>query len=54
MDRVKRFDDIVSLLSADGIETEDRFTQMAYERKDLSKLAMIKGIGPKTIDYFKF
>ena len=50
MDRAKRFDDIVSLLSADGIETEDDLSKWLMKERNLSKLAMIKGIGPKTIE----
>jgi hypothetical protein len=53
MDRAKRFDNIVSLLSVEGIETEDDLSQWLMNERNIFKLAMIKGIGPKTIDYFK-
>lgn len=49
-DRAKRFDDIVTLFSAEGIETEDDLSQWLMNEKNLFKLAMIKGIGPKTVD----
>lgn len=52
-DRAKRFDDIVNLFSAEGIETEDDLSQWLMNEMNLFKLAMIKGIGPKTVDYFK-
>jgi hypothetical protein len=53
MDRVKRFDDIVSLFSSESIETEDNLRDWLMNERNLVKLAMIKGIGPKTLDYFK-
>ena len=53
MDRVKRFDDIVDLFSSEYIETEDNLRGWLLNERNLAKLAMIKGIGPKTIDYFK-
>lgn len=52
-DRVTRFDDIVSLFSSESIETEDHLKQWLMNERNLMKLAMIKGIGPKTLDYFK-
>jgi hypothetical protein len=52
MDRVRRFDDIVDLFSSEGIETEDDLRGWLLNEKNLVKLAMIKGIGPKTLDYF--
>jgi hypothetical protein len=53
MDRVKKFDDIVDLFSSEGIETEDDLRGWLLNERNLVKLAMIKGIGPKTLDYFK-
>jgi hypothetical protein len=53
MDRVKRFDDIVGLFSSESIETEDDLRQWLMNERNLIKLARIKGIGPKTLDYFK-
>jgi len=52
-DRVKRFDDIVDLFSSESIGTEDDLRGWVLNERNLLKLAMIKGIGPKTIDYFK-
>lgn len=52
-DRAKRFNDIIALLSAEGIETEDDLGQWLMNEENLFKLATIKGVGPKTIDYFK-
>ena len=53
MDRVKRFDDIVGLFWSESIETEDDLRDWLTNERNLVKLAMIKGIGPKTLDYFK-
>ena len=53
MDRVTRFDDIVNLFSSESIETEDDLKQWLMNERNLIKLDMIKGIGPKTLDYFK-
>ena len=53
MDRVKRFDDIVDLFSSESIETEDDLRGWLLNERNLVKLAIIRGIGPKTIDYFK-
>jgi hypothetical protein len=53
MDRVKRFDDIVNLFSSEGIETEDDLRNWLMDENNFIKLIMIKGIGPKTLDYFK-
>lgn len=52
-DRVKRFNDIVVLFSLEKIETEDHLKNWLYNEKNLEKLIKIKGIGSKTIDYFK-
>jgi len=53
VDRVKRFDAIVDLFSSVRIETEDDLRGWLLNERNLVKLGMIKGIGPKTIDYFK-
>jgi hypothetical protein len=52
-DRVKRFDDIVDLFSSEGIETEDDLRDWLLNERKLPKLATIKGVGPKTTDYFQ-
>lgn len=53
MDRVNRFQGIVDLFSSENIETEDNLRYWLMNDRNLLKLAMIQGIGPKTIDYFK-
>ncbi len=53
MDRVDRFDAIVDLFSAEEVETEDDLREWLMNERNLVKLAKIKGVGPKTIDYFK-
>jgi hypothetical protein len=53
MDRVRRFENIVGLFSSESIETEDDLRNWLINEKNLVKLAMIKGVGPKTLDYFK-
>jgi|WetSurMetagenome_2_1015567.scaffolds.fasta_scaffold234092_2 hypothetical protein len=53
MDRVKRFDDIVGLFSFESIETEDDLGQWLMNERNLIKLAKLKGVGPKTLDYFQ-
>lgn len=53
MDRVKRFENIVGLFSSESIDTEDDLRNWLINEKNLVKLAMIKGVGPKTLDYFK-
>jgi thermostable 8-oxoguanine DNA glycosylase len=52
-DRVRRFDDIVDLFSSESIETEDDLRGWLLNERNLPKLAAIKGVGPKTIDYFQ-
>ncbi len=52
-DRAERFDHIVNLFYAEGIETEDDLSQWLMNEMNLMKLAKIKGVGPKTLDYFK-
>jgi thermostable 8-oxoguanine DNA glycosylase len=53
MDRVNRFREIVDLFSYEKIETEENLRDWLMNDRNLLKLAMIKGIGPKTIDYLK-
>jgi len=53
IDRVKRFDDVITLLSSENIETEDDLRQWLTDERNLFKLSTIKGIGPKTVDYLK-
>ena len=57
-DRVKRFDDIVDLFASENIETENDLRDWLLNERNLLKLAMIKGIGPKITkqisSYLKF
>jgi hypothetical protein len=53
MDRVNRFQGIVDLFSSENIETEDNLRDWLMNDRNLLKLAMIQGVGPKTIDNFK-
>jgi len=53
MDRANRFQSIVDLFGSENIETEDDLRNWLMDDRHLSKLRMIHGIGPKTIDYFK-
>ena len=56
IDRANRFDAIIDLFKSENIETEndlkDRFLSAQHENLE-NKLRSIKGIGPKTVDYFK-
>jgi hypothetical protein len=53
MDRANRFQEIVHLFSSENVETEDDLREWLMHDRNLLKLRMIHGIGPKTIDYFK-
>jgi hypothetical protein len=53
LDRAERFESIVALFSSEDIETEDDLRTWLMHEKNIAKLANIKGIGPKTLDYFK-
>jgi hypothetical protein len=52
-DRAERFRQVLELFSAEGIEVETDLRAWLAKEANLSKLRSIKGIGPKTIDYFK-
>jgi hypothetical protein len=52
-DRADRFSRVLGLFAAEGIETEEDLKAWLLQDSILSKLLIIKGIGPKTIDYFK-
>lgn len=52
-DRAKRFLNVLSLLSLEKINTEIELKNWLSDDNNLPKLRAIKGIGPKTIDYFK-
>ena len=53
IDRATRFQSIVDLFDSENIETEDDLRDWLLDNRNLLKLRMIHGIGPKTIDYFK-
>lgn len=52
-DRAERFSRVLDLFAAEGIETEAVLREWLSQESNLLKLRSIKGIGPKTIDYFK-
>ncbi len=52
-DRTERFTVVLELLAAEGVETEADLRQWLTHGSNFRKLRSIKGIGPKTIDYFQ-
>lgn len=52
-DRAERFSRVLALFAAEGIEIEADLREWLSCESNLPKLRAIKGIGPKTIDYFK-
>ena len=52
-DRCQRFARIVRLFESEGIDTEADLRSWLAQDANREKLRSIKGIGPKTIDYFK-
>lgn len=52
-DRADRFMKVLELLLAEQVETEPDFCEWLLQESNLPKLRAIKGIGPKTVDYFK-
>jgi hypothetical protein len=52
-DRAERFAQVLNLFEAEGIEVETNLREWLSHDLNLPKLRSIKGIGPKTIDYFK-
>lgn len=44
---------VVNLFASEDIETEENLKNWLIDDKNLTKLRSIKGIGPKTVDYFK-
>jgi len=53
VDRAERFSRVIDLFTVEGIETEAELREWLSQPSNLTKLRSIKGIGPKTIDYFK-
>lgn len=52
-DRAERFLQVLALFAAERVETQDDLKAWLLRDDNLPKLRAIKGIGPKTIDYFK-
>lgn len=52
-DRAERFSRILDLFASENIETETDLRDWLLDPTNLPKLRSIKGIGPKTVDYFK-
>ena len=52
-DRAERFSRILHLFKSEGIETEADLRDWLSHSANLLKLRSVKGIGPKTVDYFK-
>ena len=52
-DRAERFRQVLELFAAERIEGEVDLREWLSQDSNLLKLRSIKGIGPKTIDYFK-
>ena len=53
IDRAERFRQVLILFAAEGIEVESDLQEWLSQEPSLLKLRAIKGIGPKTVDYFK-
>ena len=53
IDRAERFRQVLILFAAEGIEVESDLQEWLSQESSLRKLRAIKGIGPKTVDYFK-
>jgi hypothetical protein len=52
-DRAELFRQVLELFATEGIEVEADLRQWLAKEANLQKLRRIKGIGPKTVDYFK-
>ena len=52
-DRAARFSQVLDLFAVESIETEADLREWLSRKSNLPKLRAIKGIGCKTIDYFK-
>jgi hypothetical protein len=53
VDRANRFNEVVELLSREGIDSEEEFKAWLSSDSNLLLLQEIRGIGPKTADYFR-
>jgi hypothetical protein len=52
-DRAERFCHILGLFASEGIDTEVHLRDWLSDSASPQKLRSIKGIGPKTVDYFR-
>jgi len=52
-DRAERFCRVLGLFAVEGIDTEEDLRDWLTGNDSPSKLRSIKGIGPKTVDYFR-
>jgi hypothetical protein len=52
-DRAECFVQVLDLFASEGIETDADLQSWLLNSTNLGKLRAIKGIGPKTVDYFK-
>jgi hypothetical protein len=52
-DRAERFSRVLGLFASEDVETEADLREWLSDNANLLKLRSIKGIGPKTVDYFK-
>jgi hypothetical protein len=52
-DRAERFSRVILLFASEHVETEADLRDWLLDTANLVKLRSIKGIGPKTLDYFK-
>jgi hypothetical protein len=53
VDRAERFSSVLVLFAAEHIETESELLDWLSVSTNLQKLRTIRGVGPKTVDYFK-
>lgn len=53
IDRAERFSQIVELFSCENIENKNDLRDWLLSESSFLKLRKIRGIGPKTVDYFK-
>jgi len=53
VDRAQRFQQVLTLFASEKIDTETDLRNWLLDNSNLIKLRSIKGIGQKTVDYFK-
>jgi hypothetical protein len=52
-DRAERFSRVISHFASEAIETDADLREWLSDSANLQRLLLSKGIGPKTVDYFK-